>query len=89
MNTKTDEGVTLLHLAAMDNTNPEVVAVLLASGADAKSRDAGGCSPLDMAKENKNLKGTDAYRLLEKASDCEVPERWYCPYGHSGPACKN
>jgi ankyrin repeat protein len=53
-------------LAAGTNTNPEVVTLLLKSGADAKAKDQNGKTALECAQINAKLKGTDVYqRLLE------------------------
>lgn len=61
-------GFTALILAAANNTNPEVITALLKARADAKLKDDSGKIALDYAKENKNLKGTDAYWKLVDAS---------------------
>ena len=45
----------------------DVVEALLAAGANAKAKDTDGKTPFDVAKEHGNLKGTDAYWLLNEA----------------------
>jgi ankyrin repeat protein len=53
-------------LAAGTNTNPEVVTLLLKSGADAKAKDQNGKTALERAQLNAKLKESDVYqRLLE------------------------
>jgi hypothetical protein len=58
-----------LMYAAEDNPNPRVVVVLLKAGANAKIRDnTMGQTAFEWGQGNKSLKGTDALRLLKKAS---------------------
>jgi hypothetical protein len=47
---------------------PKVVMMLLELGADPKAKDDSGKMAIDYARENENLKETDAFRKLEKAS---------------------
>jgi ankyrin repeat protein len=63
-----NNGMTALMYAAWENPNPEVIATLLNAGADVKAKSNSGKTPLDYAQDNENLKSTDAYRQLEKAS---------------------
>jgi ankyrin repeat protein len=63
-----NNGLTALMYAAETNQNPEVITTLLKSGADAKAKDNAGKTALDYAQDNENLKGTDAYRQLQEAS---------------------
>ena len=56
-----------LHFAAINNSNPEVITALLKAGADPKVK-ASGKLPLDYAKGNEKLKGTDAFWALNDAS---------------------
>ena len=51
----------------MSNTSA-MVTLLLDRGADPKLRDKEGKRPVDYAKENEALKGTDVYRRLQNAS---------------------
>jgi hypothetical protein len=60
-------GLTPLMFAAV-NQNPEVISTLLKAGADAKAKDRDGKTAFDYAQKNEKLKGTDAYRQLEEAS---------------------
>lgn len=62
------DGLTALMWAAGYNQNPEVISTLLKAGADAKVKDHAGKAVFDYALDNENLKGTDAYRRLQEAS---------------------
>jgi hypothetical protein len=64
INARDEDGSTALMYAARNNTNPEVLSVLLKAGADGKARDSSGKTAYDCAQDNKRLKGTDAYRKL-------------------------
>lgn len=48
------DGRTPLHHAARDNSNPEVLQVLVGAGADINAEDMYGYTPLDLAKSNQN-----------------------------------
>jgi ankyrin repeat protein len=48
--------------------HPEVITVLLKAGGDAKAKNSDGKTAFDYAQKNANLKGTDAYRQLQEAS---------------------
>jgi ankyrin repeat protein len=61
-------GQTALMWAASYNTNPEVVTILLKAGADGKVKSNEGKTAFDYAQGNERLKGTDAYQLLQEAS---------------------
>ena len=66
-----NNGQTPLIRAVLDNPSAdEVIPVLLKAGADAKAKDSAGKTAFDYAQETKNkyLKGTDAYRQLQEAS---------------------
>ena len=60
-------GITPLHWAAGWNSNPSVILALVEGGADPGARDDAGRTPFDYAKDNKALKGTEAYWLLNEA----------------------
>jgi ankyrin repeat protein len=60
--------MTPLMWAAWANPNPEVVISLLEAGADAKAVDLLGETAIDYAQTNRALKGTEAFKELEKAS---------------------
>ena len=64
---KTDNGTTPLHLAA-DYGTPAVIQALLDAGADVMARDKAGKTPWDLAQTTLELKGTDAYTALGKAT---------------------
>jgi hypothetical protein len=68
LNARTMTGSTALKLAARYNSNPEVITTLLRAGADARVKDNGGKTALDYARDNESLKGTEAFKQLEKAS---------------------
>ena len=61
-------GATALMYAAASNSNPEVIITLLKAGADGKAKDKGGETAFDQVQKNYMLKGTDAYRQLQEAS---------------------
>ena len=65
---RAQDGSTALMEAAKNNRNPGVVLALLKAGADPKAKDSKGKTALDYAQDNSSLKGTDAYRQLQKAA---------------------
>jgi ankyrin repeat protein len=48
--------------------SPEIIATLLEAGADTNAKDIAGRTAFHYAQDNEKLKGTDAYRQLQKAS---------------------
>jgi len=54
---------------AAESKEPGTVEMLLKAGADAKARDSSGKTAFDHAQGNEKLKGTDAWRLLQGASN--------------------
>ena len=54
--------------AAEYNPNSEVITALLAAAANAKAKDSEGKTVFDYAQTRAKLKGTDALRKLEEAS---------------------
>jgi ankyrin repeat protein len=68
LNARDEEGETPLMIACMRNPNTEVVSTLLKAGAEAKIKDNRGRTALDYAENNETLKGSDAYRMLQEAS---------------------
>ena len=63
-----DNGATPL-MYATNGDNPEVmITAFLKAGADAKAKDSDGKTALDYAQANAKLKGTDALKKLEEAS---------------------
>ncbi|MDA1113047.1 MAG: ankyrin repeat domain-containing protein, partial [Planctomycetota bacterium] len=56
-----------LMLAAVNNSAPEVISVLLKAGANAKATSPEGKSALDYAKLNENIVDTKAYWELNDA----------------------
>jgi ankyrin repeat protein len=59
--------MTALMKAASHNSNPEVIKVLLAAGANGRLLSKEGKTASDFAKDNPHIKGTDAYWLLNDA----------------------
>ena len=60
--------MTPLMSALMNNEPPEVITTLLQAGVDTKAKDSDGKTAFDYAQTNEKLKGTDAYRQLQQAS---------------------
>ena len=58
-NDRDEFGWTPLHWAARNST-PAIITALLAAGADARAKDQAGKRPIDYAKDNKALVGSDA-----------------------------
>ena len=71
---RTTTGQTALHRAAAVSDTPAVVEALLAAGADATARDGEGQTPWDLAQENEELKGSDAYWRLNDARFSAPPQ---------------
>ncbi len=63
-----NDGRTALMWAAGHNPNSEVIMALLKAGANANAKDSKEKTAFDYAKANKMLKGTDALRQLQEAS---------------------
>ena len=63
---------TPLHTAATNNSNPAVIVALIEGGADPGARNKYGDTPFKYAKDQKALKGTDAYRLLSESPAVSV-----------------
>ena len=61
-----ERGETPLHDAAQSG-EAEGVEMLLDAGADAKARNYDGVFPVDLAKSNPNIYGTNAYWRLNDA----------------------
>ena len=59
---------TPLHFAAHYNKNPNMIIFLLNNNADANTKNSAKKRPLYYAKKNKALKGTDALKALEDAT---------------------
>ncbi len=67
VNARAEDGITPLHLAAYYNQNPDVIMTLLKIGADGLALDSTLNTPFALAKENKAIKGTEAYWALSDA----------------------
>ena len=70
-NAKANNGASPLHLAALKSSSPAVVEALLKGGADPKAR-ARGKTAFDLARKNRHLTGSDAYRRLREAHDAQA-----------------
>lgn len=68
INARDIDGWTALMWAADKTGNPDVITALIEAGADAKARSGKGHIALDLAKENRSLRNTNAYRQLSDAS---------------------
>jgi len=68
VNAQNKDGATPLMYAAAFNQNPEVITTLLKAGADGKAKSNERKTAFDYAQGNEKLKGTDAYRQLQQAS---------------------
>lgn len=64
---RTEVGSTPLHLAAKGSRDTRTIDALIAVGTNATARDKDGKTPFDYARENKHLKGSDAYWRLSDA----------------------
>jgi ankyrin repeat protein len=69
VNAQDNRGWTALMFAAANNPDPEVISTLLEADADAKARSNEGKTAFDYAQDNDKLKGTDALKQLEAASE--------------------
>ena len=69
-------GITPLHAASAFGTNPEVISVLLYAGANPNLCNKKGQLPLDMARDNDALQGTEALDELteQQANKFTPPE---------------
>jgi hypothetical protein len=56
-------------LAAQYGEHPDVITALMNAGADVNAVDRTGKRPVDYLKENDTLKGTLAFRELERVSE--------------------
>ncbi|GHS99151.1 hypothetical protein AGMMS50276_22240 [Synergistales bacterium] len=68
VNAKDEHGATALMLAALYNSNPEVISLLLERGANANIIDKTGKRAIDYAEERYGWRGTEALKQLKKAS---------------------
>jgi uncharacterized protein len=68
VNAQNKVGATALMLAS-HNQNPDVITTLLEAGADPNLKDNAGKTALVYAQGNEQLKGTDALKKLEEASN--------------------
>jgi hypothetical protein len=68
VNAQDEYGWTPLIHAVIDIQNPKVITTLLKAGANAKAKDKLGMTAFDYAKNNSYLKGSDALKKLEEAS---------------------
>jgi len=68
VNAKAANGEMALHLAARANPNPDVITTLLAAGADPQARCHEERRPIDYARHNRHLQGTQAYWALHDST---------------------
>ncbi len=68
VNAVDNNGHTALMWASVYSLRPEVLTLLLAAGADASVKDKTGKTALDFALHNPRLRGTDALRELQAAT---------------------
>ncbi len=61
------QGLTALHRAARDTSQPAVIEALLDAGANPRVYSIAGRLPLDFARKNKQIKGSEAYQRLRLA----------------------
>ena len=64
--TRNEDDITPLHVAAWQNPESSVIAALIEVGADPGARDEEGKTPFDYAQDNEALRGTDAYWRLNE-----------------------
>jgi ankyrin repeat protein len=64
---RTPDGLTALMIAARDSVSPDVVIALLGAGADGLLKTGDGKTAYDLATGNAKIKGTAAYKALDKA----------------------
>ena len=67
VNARDEDGETPLMSAVQSTETPQVITLLIEAGADAKAEDEDGNTASDHAKDNDNLKDTDAYWALSDA----------------------
>ena len=58
------KGLTALHRAARDTSNPAVINALLEAGANSRASSRAGRLPRYYARKNSKIKGSDAYQRL-------------------------
>ena len=62
------QGLTALHRAARDTSDPAVIEALLDAGADPRTYSIAGRLPWDFARTNNKIKDSDAYQRLRVES---------------------
>jgi len=62
------QGLTALHRAARDTSEPDVIEALLDAGADPRTYSIAGRLPWNFARRNNEIKGNEAYRRLRVES---------------------
>ena len=71
-NEQDPKGLTALHRAARDTTDPAVIEVLLEAGANPRASSIAGRTPWDYARTNGKIKGSAAYERLRMAIASEA-----------------
>ena len=69
---RTDKGLTALHRAARDTSDPAVIEALLDAGANPRASSIAGRTPWYYARTNGKIKGSAAYQRLRMAIASEV-----------------
>ena len=67
-NEQDPKGLTALHRAARDTSDPAVIEALLEAGANPRAYSIAGRLPWDFARRNSEIKGSDAYQRLRMSS---------------------
>ena len=67
-NEQDPKGLTALHRAARDTSDPAVIEAFLDAGADPRAYSIAGRLPWDFARRNSEIKGSDAYQRLRMVS---------------------
>jgi uncharacterized protein len=62
------EGLTPLHIAAIEAITPETIQKLVNAGADKKATDKNGKTPFFYALQNEYLKFNEGYLVLSNAN---------------------
>ena len=81
-NEQDPKGLTALHRAARDTTDPAVIDALLEAGANPRVSSRAGRLPRYYARKNKKIQGSDAYQRLMVVSAKEPKNQGTLRLGH-------